>query len=230
MSNYWDNLAARSQGLHVAAEFELASYRLINEQVLYYADRHSRTAYHIVQAYERDIRAALAPLGVDVQVNRELRYAYAIPMHGKSGTASTSQTLFALVLRNIYDEAARSAEVTDDGEVVCDLVDLEEKYRVMTSRTLPPKSELRDLIRTARRWGIARISGGAEEETLDVDLHGQDYVIMIRPAITVVLGEAALSRLAGWAVPNDSDDEDENEVAERWTVGIDSDDDDKKNR
>jgi len=213
MSSYWDSLASRSQGLHVAAEFEVAAYRLINEQVLYYADRHSRTSYHIVQAYERDIRAALAPLGVNVQVNRELRYAYAIPMHGKAGTASTAQTLFALVLRNIYDEAARSAEVTDDGEVVCDLVELEEKYRMMTSRTLPSKSELRDLLRTARRWGIARISGDADEEILDVDLHGQDYAVMIRPAITVVLGEAALSRLAGWAAPIESDD-DENEEDE----------------
>lgn len=230
MSNYWDNLASRSQGLHVAAEFELASYRLINEQVLYHADRHSRSAYHIVQAYERDVRGALAPLGVDVQVNRELRYAYAVPVHGKSGTASTSQTLFALVLRNIYDEAARGADITDDGEVVCDLVELEEKYRMMTGRTLPGKSELRDLLRTARRWGIARIAGGADEEVLDVDLHGQDYAIMIRHAITVVLGEAALSRLAGWSAPVDSDDEEEEQekiAAESWNVNIAQDDDDE---
>lgn len=232
MNSYWDTLAARSQGLYVAAEFELASYRLVNEQVLYHADRHSRNAYHLIEGYERDIRTALRPLGVDVQVNRELRYAYAVPLHGKSGTASTNQTLFALVLRNIYDEAARNADTNDDGEVVCDLVELEEKFRLMTGRTLPGKSELRDLLRTARRWGIARVVGGADEEVLDVDLHGQDYAIMIRHAITVVLGEAALSRLAGWALPGSSnDDEDANiddgenqrekNVAESQTVELD---------
>lgn len=208
MNNHWDTLAARSQGLYLPAEFELASYRLVNEQVLYHADRHSRNAYHLIEGYERDIRTALRPLGVDVQVNRELRYAYAVPLHGKSGTASTNQTLFALVLRNIYDEAARNAETNDDGEVVCDLVELEEKYRMMTGRTLPGKSELRDILRTARRWGIARVVGGADEEVLDLDLHGQDFAIMIRHAITVVLGEAALSRLAGWPLPGSPDDDD----------------------
>lgn len=29
MSNHWDTLAARSQGLYMPAEFELASYRLV---------------------------------------------------------------------------------------------------------------------------------------------------------------------------------------------------------
>jgi hypothetical protein len=241
MSSYWETLASRSQGLFVSAEFELASYRLVNEQVLYHADRHSRNAYHLIEAYEREIRTALRPMGVDVQVNRELRYAYAVPLHGKSGTASTNQTLFALVLRNIYDEAARNAEGNDDGEVVCDLVELEEKYRIMTGRMLPGKSELRDLLRTARRWGIARVVGGADEEVLDVDLHGQDYAIMIRHAITVVLGEAALSRLAGWALPGEQDSDgdsgsqdphesetrQENIGAENWTVELDMNDDDE---
>lgn len=239
MSNHWDTLAARSQGLYMPAEFELASYRLVNEQVLYHSDRHSRNAYHLIEGYERDIRIALRPLGVGVQVNRELRYAYAVPLHGKSGTASTNQTLFALVLRNIYDEAARNADTNDDGEVVCDLVELGEKYRMMTGRTLPGKSELRDLLRTARRWGIARVVGGADEEVLDVDLHGQDYAIMIRHAITVVLGEAALSRLAGWALPGNLDDDDGEDhknhddaepqqemiVAENWPVDLDINDD-----
>jgi hypothetical protein len=241
MSSYWDTLASRSQGLYLPAEFELASYRLVNEQVLYHADRHSRNTYHLIEGYEREIRTALRPLGVDVQVNRELRYAYAVPLHGKSGTASTNQTLFALVLRNIYDEAARNAEGNDDGEVACDLVELEEKYRMLTGRMLPGKSELRDLLRTARRWGIARVVGGADEEVLDVDLQGQDYAIMIRHAITVVLGEAALSRLAGWALPGDQDSDDdggsqdreqseaeqEKLVAESWSVTLDMNDDDE---
>lgn len=237
MNNYWDSLAGRSQGLHVPVEFELATYRLINEQVLYHADKHSRNAYHLIEGYERDIRTALRPLGVDVQVNRQLRYAYAVPLHGKAGTASTNQTLFALVLRNIYDEAARNADTNDDGEVVCDLVELDEKYRIMTGRTLPGKSELRELLRTARRWGIARVVGGADEEVLDVDLNGQDYAIMIRHAITVVLGEAALSRLAGWTMSDAKDDDggeddkrddeadqEETIVAQRGTVELDMND------
>jgi hypothetical protein len=199
VSSYWDGAAARSDGRFAPVEFEQAAYRLVCEQVLYYADRHSRTAYHLLVEFEREVRTALAPTGVDVGVNRQFRYVYAIPSHGKAGTASTAQTLFALVLRQVYDEAARAAELTDDGEAVCGLVELQEKYRLMVGREFPSKSELRDLMRVARRWGIARPATGHDDELLDGELDGQEFAVMIRPAIAVVLGESALARLASWS-------------------------------
>jgi hypothetical protein len=111
----------------------------VTEQVLYHADRHSRMAYGLIVQYERDFKQALAPLGVSIEINSQLRYVYAKPQHIKAGTASVAQTLLALVLRAIYDESARLGQFTDDGEVVCDLVELEEKYRLMTGRELPAR-------------------------------------------------------------------------------------------
>ena len=194
MSQYWESLASRTDGQHTSEELEMAAYRLAVEQVLYYADRHSRTAYWMVERYERDFRQALAPLGIDVQVNRQLRYAYALPKHAKAGSASIAQTVFALVLRAIYDESASSGQLTDDGEVVCDLVELAEKYRLMSGKELPAKGKLDTLMETMKRWGIARKS---EDHGLDDgdDLAGQPYAVIIRPAIADVLGEAALARL-----------------------------------
>lgn len=194
MSQYWESLASRTDGQHTSEELEMAAYRLAVEQVLYYADRHSRTAYWMVERYERDFRQALAPLGLDVQVNRQLRYAYALPKHAKAGAASIAQTVFALVLRGIYDESASSGQLTDDGEVVCDLVELAEKYRLMSGKDLPTKGKLDALMETMKRWGIARKS---EDHGLDDgdDLVGQPYAVIIRPAIADVLGEAALARL-----------------------------------
>lgn len=194
MSQYWESLASRTDGQHTSEELEMAAYRLAVEQVLYYADRHSRTAYWMVERYERDFRQALSPLGIDVQVNRQLRYAYALPKHAKAGAASIAQSVFALVLRAIYDESASSGQLTDDGEVVCDLVELAEKYRLMSGKELPTKGKLDALMETMKRWGIARKS---EEHGLDDgdDLAGQPYAVIIRPAIADVLGEAALARL-----------------------------------
>src|SRR3990167_6097909 len=183
MSQFWENIAARTDGQHTAEEFEAAAYRLVVEQVIYYADRHSRTAYWMIERYERDFKQALAPLGITIEVNRQLRYAFAQPRHEKAGTASVSQTVLALVLRTIYDEAARIGQLTDDGEVVCDLVELEEKYRLMTSRELPAKGELDSLMKTMKRWGIAKKS---EEAGGDGDAGvatSQPYVVVIRPAI-----------------------------------------------
>lgn len=215
MSNsYWENLAARSNGMHVAEEFEAAAYRLVVEQVLYHADRMSKTHYYIVERYERDIKEALTPLGIDVHVNRGLRYAYGLPRHGKSGTATTQQTVFALVLRMIYEDSAKLGELTDDGEVICGLVELEEKYRILTERELPGKGDLDALMRNMKRWGIARLS--TENDDLgDEELTDQPYAIVIRPAIVDVLGEAALQRLSMWhgtTLPTPEDEAQEQKI------------------
>jgi hypothetical protein len=200
MSQFWDSIAARTAGQHTAEEFEAAAYRLVVEQVIYYADRHSRTAYWMIERYERDFKQALAPLGVTVEVNRQLRYAFAQPRHEKAGTASVAQTMLALVLRAVYDEAARIGQLTDDGEVVCDLVELEEKYRLMTGRELPAKGELDSLMKSMKRWGIAKKSDEQGADGGEGPAATQPYVVVIRPAIVDLLGEAALQRLAQWHV------------------------------
>lgn len=194
MSQYWESLASRTESQHTSEELEMAAYRLAVEQVLYYADRNSRTAYWMIERYEREFRQALSPLGIDVQVNRQLRYAYALPKHAKAGAASIAQTVFALVLRAIYDESASTGQLTDDGEVICDLVELAEKYRLMSGKELPTKGKLDALMETMKRWGIARKS---EDQGLDDgdDMAGQPYAVIVRPAIADVLGEAALARL-----------------------------------
>lgn len=198
MGSYWSGVASRADGQHTEAELEAAAYRLVTEQVLYHADRSSRNAYYAVERFERDMRTALTPLGIDIGVNRNLRYVYAIPKHSKNGTASVSQTVFALVLRQIYDERMRVGDVNDDGEVYCGLVELEEKYRLLVGRALPGRGELESLMRTAKRWGIARKEFEATAEIPESELEGQPYAVVVRPAIVEVLGEAALQRIGLW--------------------------------
>lgn len=198
MSQFWEDIAGRSMGQHTPQELEATAYRLVTEQVLYYADRHSKTAYWMVERYEREFKRALDPLGVTVEVNRQKQYVYALPRHPKAGTASAAQTLLALVLRAIYDESARIGQFTDVGEVVCDLVELDEKYRLMTGRELPAKGELEALLRTMKRWGIAKRSDEHVSDVFGEPTSSQPYAVLIRPAIVDVLGEAALQRLAEW--------------------------------
>lgn len=199
MGQYWESLASRDNVMNTKEEFETAAYRLVAEQVLYYTDKHSRVAYWLTERYEREFTQALSPLGIMLKVNRQMRYTCAIPEHAKAGTATVQQTILALILRKIYDESARLGQLNDDGEVICDLVDLEEKYRLETHRELPKKGELDALLGILKRWGIARISN--EQDGIDGD-HGlgdQPYAVVIRPAIAEVLGEVALQRLAQWS-------------------------------
>lgn len=205
MNKYWESLAERSNGLYTSDDFAAACYRLVNEQALYRADRISRVAYGLIENYERDFKQALEPLGVDLRVNRLLRYACAVPTHPKTSTASIEQTLLALVLRMLYDEGARGGQLNDDGEVVCDLVELGERYRLAAQRELPEKGRLDALLRNMKRWGIARTSNDEVDEVLGAATTAatdQPYLVVIRPAIADVLGETAAQRLISWGAAN----------------------------
>jgi hypothetical protein len=103
---------------------------LVTEQVLYHSDKHSRIAYYLVERYTKEFENALEPLGIILDVNSLFRYVFAKPKHEKSGTASVSLTLIALVLRNLYDESARIGQQNDNGEVLCELIELDEKYKL----------------------------------------------------------------------------------------------------
>lgn len=198
MSNHWDDLATRLDGMYTSEDFETAAYRLIGEQVIYHADRSSRVTYAVIELYEREFTKVLAPLGVALSINRQLRYATAIPRHAKVSTATVAQTLFALVLRGLYDEGVRAGGLTEDGEVMCDYIELQEKFRLMTGRDLPSRGELDALLRMVKRWGIARRLEDDDSGSLSPLQEQSVGGLAIRPAIVDVLGETALMRLAQW--------------------------------
>ncbi|MBR8380492.1 DUF4194 domain-containing protein [Burkholderia cenocepacia] len=196
---FWDDIAANSRGVYATADFESAAYRLVAEQVLYHSDMRARSDYNLVERYERDFQRALDIVGVNVEVNRQLRYACAIPRNSRSTFATTNQTLLALVLRALYDDAARRGDLTDEGEVVCDIVELTQRYTLMTQRDLPAKGEFDAAVKMLQRWGIARYLVDPEFDGRTVV--GNAGALAIRPAIVQLLGETALARLAAWSKP-----------------------------
>jgi hypothetical protein len=199
----WEDLASRLDGIYTVEDFEAAAYRLVAEQVIYHSDRSSRVTYGILDLYEREFAKVLAPLGVSLSINRQLRYVTALPRHAKAGTATVAQTLFALVLRGLYDEGVRAGGLTEDGEVLCDYIELQEKFHLMTGRDLPTRGELDTQLRAAKRWGIARRLEDDDSGHLTPLQEQSAGGVAIRPAIVDVLGETALIRLAQWGVARD---------------------------
>lgn len=193
--SFWANAAEATKNAVTEDDFEAAANRLVTEQVLYAADRGSKVAYGLIRDFEREFKRALEPLGYVVRVNSQLRYACAIPNHAKTSSVTVDQTLLALVLRKIFDEETRSGHHDENGEVACDLVTLEVKYKQTTDgRELATGGKLIALMQWMRRWGIARVSDGDGDQIgHDTD---QPYVVIIRPGIADVLGEAALARIA----------------------------------
>lgn len=200
MSEYWSSLSEACDGAIASEEFAAIAYRLMTDQCLYHADRGSRLAYGIVDRYEREYAKVLAPFGVQLKINRVKMYAVALPAHPKTIPASKAETLFALVLRGIYEEFARNGHITDAGEVHCDLVELSERYRLMTGEDLAgSKGHFDSLMRTSHRWGIAR---WLDEDEMSVAPSDPNSAIAVRPAIIDILGETALRRLALWQQSN----------------------------
>lgn len=195
---FWSNAVEATGNVATEDDFEAAASRLVTEQVLYAADRGSKVAYGLIRDCEREFRKALEPLGYSVRVNSQLRYACAIPQHIKNSPVTVEQTLLALVLRKVFDEEIRDGHHDENGEVTCDLVTLQMKYEQTTGgRELPAGGRLAALMQWMRRWGIARVLDDAGNQPgSDSD---QPYVIVIRPGIADVLGEAALARIALFA-------------------------------
>jgi hypothetical protein len=199
MGAYWSKDAETTFGTAAEEDFETAAYRLMMEQVIYYTDRGNRSVYHLIEKYERQFSRVLEPFGVSLIVNRINMYAAAIPMHAKQTATSKAETLFALVIRGIYEESLRNSNlyVNDDGEVYCTVHELEEKYRFMVKDELPQgKGTFDNLVRTMNRWGIARY---VSDDEFDTDNPEFENAIAIRPAIVDVLGESALAKLACWS-------------------------------
>lgn len=198
--SFWANAAAATKDVVTEDEFEATASRLVTEQVLYAADRGSKVAFSLIRDFEREFKRALEPLGYVVRVNSQLRYACAIPKHVKNSAASVDQTLLALVLRKIFDEETRNGHHDENGEVVCDLVELEVKYKQTTGRELATGGKLNALLQWMRRWGIARVADDdGEQPGHESD---QPYLVVIRPGISDVLGESALARIAQFSDPD----------------------------
>ena len=197
----WQRLAEQSNNLYAPADFEKAAYQLVVEQVLYESDRLSKVSYTLILKHLPHYRELLERLGLILTHNAFHAYLVVVPTHYTAEKMRLSETRLALVLRRLYDDKMRGADVTD-GEAYINLEDLDRAYRELLKRDLPDRGEVRELALAMKRYGIARV-----EETDDV----QRFQIVVRPAIADVLGESALHQLAAHAP--DSEEDAANEAA-----------------
>jgi len=193
----WERLAEQSANVYLPADFEKAAYQLVVEQVLYEVDRFSKVSYALILKHLPHYRELMARLGLVLTHNAFHAYLVVVPTHHVAEKMKLSETRLALVLRRMYDDKMRSADITD-GEAYIGLEELERVYTELLGRELPERGELRDLAGQLKRYGIARL-----EETDDL----QRFQIVVRPGITDVLGESALHQLAAHAPGSEADTE-----------------------
>ena len=199
MSLHWERVAAQSNGLYESEDYQKAAYRLMMEQVIYAGDRGGRVPYELITRHMGAFREVLGQFGVGIIHNTHHGYVVAIPQHDFGGKMRLDETRLALILRRVYDDRINAADIVD-GEAFIEMEELERLYKELLGRSLPDTGDLRAMVRSLQRNGMAREIKADDE---------QPFQIVIRPAITDILGESALLQLAAYGVQDDMDVEEE---------------------
>ena len=200
----WERLAAQSNGLYEEQDYQQAAYRLMMEQVIYAGDRGGRVPYELVTRQLAAFRDAFEQFGMTITHNPHHGYVVAIPRHAFGARMRLEETRLALLLRRVYDDRINAVDIVD-GEAFVTLEELEQLYKDLLGRQLPDRGEMRDLVRSLKRNGMAREIEAADD---------QPFQIAIRPAITDILGQTALLQLAAYGVdPEVTEEEADDEAA-----------------
>jgi hypothetical protein len=190
MPRNWNAQVEDSNGLYVCDDFRQAMYQIVASQCLYLRFKKHATAYRIISRYRDDFQEALDLMGLKLRFKDDQDYCYVVPTVAKYLPVDRQETLFLLVLRQIYHTHALQGELTAEDEVVVALPEFMSVYESLTGEEFDKKASLlHTLIRSARRYGLAR-----EVESPEDGDH-QDFAIGILPAIVEVLSESAVGRV-----------------------------------
>lgn len=189
MPRNWRSLADASNGIYEVDDFKQALYQLIVHQCLYSRFNQQSTAFRIISAHRRDFEEAVELMGLRLGFNERLEFCYVVPEVVKQTPLDTQDTLFLLVLRQLYHLRGSAGELSDQGDAVVGIEELVATYRSMTGRTLEVKNQslLKGLVKVASRCGLARLIDASEDDP-------QPFAISILPAIAEVLSEHAVNR------------------------------------
>ncbi|MCA3000634.1 MAG: DUF4194 domain-containing protein [Burkholderiales bacterium] len=189
MPRNWRSIAEASNGIYEVDDFKQALYQLVIQQCLYSRFQQQATAFRIISGHRRDFEEAVELLGLRMGFNDRLEFCYVIPEAVKHTALDTQDTLFLLVLRQLYHLRGSAGDLTDEGDAVVSIEELVETFRSMTGRPLEAKNQnlLKGLLKVASRCGLARLIDAPEGDP-------QPFAIAILPGIAEVLSENAVNR------------------------------------
>jgi hypothetical protein len=189
MPRNWIALAEASEGVYIADDFKQALYQLVVHQCLYARFNHHGTAYRLISTYRREFEEAVELMGLRLGFNERLEFCYVTPDVVKHTPLDMQETLFLLVLRQIYHLRGSAGELTDEGDAIIGPEELVTTYHSMTGRTLDTKNQsvIKGLVKFASKSGLARLLDAPDGDP-------QPFAIAILPAIAEVLSEHVVNR------------------------------------
>lgn len=190
MSKIWEKEAAGDAVYSEVSDYKQAMYQLVTQQALYESDAHQRRSYHVIARHKSAFEAVASHVGLVLHMDAAVRYVCVRPEEGLRQSALTkAETLFLIVLAKIYDDRASNGEMDTDGSVQASIEDFKIAYRDALGADYGGKiGDIKDLVRTARRFGIAKL--GKDDEDLE-----QPFALIIQPAVSFLIPATVAGRI-----------------------------------
>lgn len=178
---------------------QTANYLLANQFVS--AFKHGqRRHFLLVEMYQQYFTNLFDALGMKLYVNENERLAGLLPVEREAFVRlKTDETLFLLVLRQIYEEKVENFEI-DNGFVATNSVAILERYVQLVKREIPTETRFKDILTLFSKHGLI-IRGKAYEED------AKNIMVNITPVVRLVVTEAYLRQLESFNGADPEEDE-----------------------
>lgn len=186
---------------------QTANYLLANQFVS--AFKHGqRRHFLLVEMYQQYFSNLFDALGMKLYVNENERLAGVLPVEKEAFVRlKTDETLFLLVLRQIYEEKVENFEI-DNGFVTTNSVAILERYVQLVKREIPTETRFKEILSLLSKHGII-IRGKAYEED------AKNLMVSITPVVRLVVTEAYLRQLESFNGTDPEDDDETDDEAEQ---------------
>jgi len=178
---------------------QTANYLLANQFVS--AFKHGqRRHFLLVEMYQQYFGNLFDALGMKLYVNENERLAGLLPVEREAFVRlKTDETLFLLVLRQIYEEKVENFEI-DNGFVATNSVAILERYVQLVKREIPTETRFKDILTLFSKHGVI-IRGKAYEDV------AKTLMINITPVVRLFVTDAYLRQLESFNGADPEEDE-----------------------
>jgi len=188
---------------------QTANYLLAHQFVSAY--KHGQRKYFLlIETYQSYFSTLFEALGMNLYVNENERLVGLLPVEREAFVKlRTDETLFLLVLRQMYEEKIENFEV-DNGFVATNTHAILDRYVHLVQREIPSETRFKDILTLLSRHGAVIRGKAYEDESRNVAIH-------ITPVVRLIVTEAYLRQLESFNGVDPDDDPDTEEFLETET-------------
>ena len=192
-------------------EFQQAANYLLSHQFVSAYKHGQRKYFLLIETYQHYFSVVFDALGMKLYVNENERLLGLLPVEREAFVRlKTDETLFLLVLRQIYEEKIENFEV-DNGFVASNTHAVLERFVQLVKREIPTETRFKDILNLLSRHGVL-IKGKAYDED------SKNLAIHITPVVRLVVTEAYLRQLESFNGSDAEQDEDQDDAIQLDTA------------